>query len=115
PPPGDGKTLLTPAWAPSLRLNPAMHQTYIVDGLGLLPRYFRTTLVDARSWAQLYDIYDGKTYQQVMQLPPGPMINSTLPTTSTEAQQIAGIVAAENALAADHGAAAQQYNAAQVH
>jgi len=115
PPPGNGKTLMTPVWTPALHLNPSTRQTYIIDGLGLSPRYFRTTLADAHSWAQTYDVYDGSTSQCVLQLPPSPMANPSMPAASAEADQTAGIVAAEKEIASGWGPVGQQYNAIQIH
>jgi hypothetical protein len=115
PPSGDGKTAHTAAWSTSLSLAPNTSKTYIVDGLGLFPRYRRTTLLEARSFAQVYTILDGDTYQVVDQLPAGPMANATMPAATAEAEQIAEIGAHENVVAAGNGPAAQQYNATQVH
>jgi hypothetical protein len=58
---------------------------YVVDGLGLFPRYRRTTLVEARSFAQIYTILDGETYQVLDQLLSSTMILKS--TTVTHSSQ----------------------------
>jgi hypothetical protein len=112
---GDGKTPPKATWSPSLSLAPNTKKTYVVDGLGLVPRFRRTTLIEARSAAQSYAVLDGDTYHVVLNLPPGPMANSTTPTMTDVPQQLAGVVAQENVVAAGSGPAAQQYYTSQAH
>jgi len=112
PPSGDGKTPQTAAWASGLN---TATKTYVVNGIGLHPRYRRVGLDEARGNAQVYEILDGDTYQVVTQLPPGPMANASMPAASAVAQQVANVVAQENVVATGGGAAAQQYHAAQAH
>jgi hypothetical protein len=115
PPSGDGKTPKNAAWSSTLRTTSQTTKTYVVDGLGLVPRYRRTILEEARSFAQIYTILDGDTYQVVAQLPPGPMANPSMPTATGIDQQNVNIAAHENVIATSGGAAAEQYNVAQVH
>jgi hypothetical protein len=100
----------------SIYLPTGPKNTYVVDGIGLSPRFRRTTLVDARSFAQTgYTILDGDTYQVVTQLPTGPMVDPSMPIATGVSQHIAQVADAETALATGTGQASQQYNAAQVH
>jgi hypothetical protein len=115
PPSGDGTSPETSTWSSALFLAPNTTPTFVVDALGLLPRYRRTTLEEARSAAQVYTVLDGNTYQAVQQLPAGPMANPSLPAATGEAQQIAEIAEQESVIAASGGDAAEQYNASQVH
>jgi hypothetical protein len=114
-PSGDGKTPQTAAWSPALSTAFNTSKTYVIDGLGLFPRYRRTILVEARSSAQVYTVLDGDTYQVIDQLPAGSMANATMPAASGETEQIAEICAHENLVASGSGPAAEQYNATQVH
>ncbi|KAF1841985.1 uncharacterized protein K460DRAFT_345404 [Cucurbitaria berberidis CBS 394.84] len=115
PPSGDGRTPATAAWAPAMFSTPGTTKTYVVDGLGTFPRYKRTTVADARSWAQVYTILDGDTYQVVTQLPPGPMANPSMPEAAAIAEQTAAIVAHEHTVATGGGTVAAAYNAQQAH
>jgi hypothetical protein len=114
---GDGKAPATATWSPALYTSPpGPKNTYVVDGIGLFPRFRRTTLVDARSFAQTgYTILDGDTYQVVTQLPAGPMVNPSMLIATGVSQHIVQVADAETALAIGTGQASQQYNAAQVH
>jgi hypothetical protein len=114
-PSGDGKTLQTAAWSPTLSLAPETEKTYIVDGLGLSPRYRRTTLADARMFAQVYMVLDGDTYQVIHQLPAGPMANPTMLTATGIPRQFATIIAHESIVASGSGPASQQYQTMQGH
>jgi hypothetical protein len=113
PPSGNGKSPQTAAWSSALTLDPNTKKTYVVDGLGLFPRYRRTTLVDARSAAQVYTVLNGDTYQAVTQLPPGPMANPTMPAATGEAAQIAEIGTHETVVASGTAPAAIQYTETQ--
>jgi hypothetical protein len=115
PPSSDGKTPQTAAWSTSLSSAPDNEKTYVVNAIGLIPRFRRTTLVDARIAGQVYEVLDGDTYEVVTQLPAGPMANATMPAPTGAFQHIAEVVAAETTVATGTGAATEQYNAAQAH
>ena len=112
PPSGDGKTPQTATWASGLDTGA---KTYVVNGIGLFPRYRRVNVDEARGNAQVYQILDGDTYHVVTQLPAGPMANPSMPAATAVAQQEASVIAQENIVATGSGAAAQQYHAAQAH
>ena len=115
PPSGDGKTPGTAAWSTALINAPKSDKTYVVNGLGLIPRYRRTTLQEARMADQVYQILDGDTYESVYQLPAGPMINQTMSNATGTAQQVTEIEEQETAISAGTGPAADQYNASQAY
>ncbi|KAH3946286.1 hypothetical protein HBH98_056900 [Parastagonospora nodorum] len=115
PPSGDGKSPQTATWSPALSINYSAQKTYVVNGLGLVPHYRRTTLVEARSFAQVYTILDGDTYETVHQLPAGPMINPKMPAATSTTQQVTEIEDQETAISTGTGPAADQYNASQAY
>lgn len=106
PPSGDGKSPQIATWSPALALDSNPQKTYVINGLGLSPRYRRTTLVEARSFAQIYIILDGDNYETVHQLPAGPMINQTMPTATGTAQQVTEIEEQETSISTGTGPAA---------
>jgi hypothetical protein len=115
-PSGNGLSPSTAAWSPALFTTSSITETYVVDGVGLSPRFRRTTLAEARSAAQMgYAVLNGQTYQVIQQLPAGPMVNPSMPVATGIQQHIGEVVNAENALATGIGQASEQYNAAQVH
>ncbi|KAF1837371.1 hypothetical protein BDW02DRAFT_164779, partial [Decorospora gaudefroyi] len=81
------------------------------------PRFIRTTVDDARSWAQVYTIYDGDLYEHVAatQIPAGPLSNPSMPAASGVANQMVEVAAHEHAVATGGGPVAQEYAALQVH
>jgi hypothetical protein len=114
---GDGKTPETATWSSALSLVPNTKRTYIVNALGLIPRYRRTTVEETRMAAQVYEVLDGDTYQVVSegQLLAGPVANATMPAPISAFQHMDEVVAAENVVANGTGATTEQYNAAQAH
>ncbi|KAI4626372.1 uncharacterized protein J4E87_004874 [Alternaria ethzedia] len=115
---GDGSTPQKAAWAGIMFQPPGITKNYVVDGVGLFPRYRRTRVEEAREYARLsYTILDGETYEVIpeSQIPPGPIGNPSMPPAAGIVAQMQDIVAHENALATGSGAATDAYNALQVH
>lgn len=115
---GDGSTPQKAAWTSIMFQPPGITKNYVVDGVGLFPRYRRTRVEEARDYARLaYTILDGETYAVVpeAQIPPGPLGNPSMPSAAGIVAQMQEIVAHENALATGLGPATDAYNALQVH
>ncbi|KAI4644779.1 uncharacterized protein J4E78_009598 [Alternaria triticimaculans] len=115
---GDGSTPQKAAWAGIMFQPPGITKNYVVDGVGLFPRYRRTRVEEAREYARLsYTILDGETYEVIpqSQIPPGPIGNPSMPPAAGIVAQMQEIVAHENALATGSGAATDAYNALQAH
>ncbi|KAI4930925.1 uncharacterized protein J4E92_004759 [Alternaria infectoria] len=115
---GDGSTPQKAAWAGIMFQPPGITKNYVVDGVGLFPRYRRTRVEEAREYARLsYTILDGETYEVIPEshIPPGPISNPSMPAAAGIVAQMQDIVAHENALATGSGAATDAYNALQVH
>jgi hypothetical protein len=115
---GDGNITATSTWSGAIFSAPNAKKTYVVDGVGLSPRYRRTTVDEARGFAQLgYTILDGDTYEVIpeSQIPPGPLSNPSMPAAIGIAAQMEQVVSQENAIATGEGPATDAYVAAQVH
>jgi hypothetical protein len=115
---GGGSTPQTATWSGIMFQPPGIIKNYIVDGVGLYPRYRRTRVDEARDAARLsYTILDGETYEVITesQIPPGPLGNPSLPPGTAVVAQMQEIAAHENALATGSGPATDAYNALQAH
>ncbi|KAI4700783.1 hypothetical protein J4E81_003747 [Alternaria sp. BMP 2799] len=115
---GDGSTPQKAAWASIMFQPPGTTKNYIIDGVGLFPRYRRTRVDEAREYARLsYTILDGETYEVIpeSQIPPGPIGNPSMTPATGIVAQMQEIVAHENALATGSGPATDAYNALQAH
>jgi hypothetical protein len=108
PPSGNGSTPKTAVWAS--KSYPAGTKTYVVNGLGLSPRYRRVAVDEARGWAQVYEILDGDSYEVVAQLPVGPMANPSMPAPAAVNQQMATADAQEALIAQGTGPVSDAYH-----
>lgn len=98
PPSGNGTTPQTATW--STKSFPPGTRTYIVDALGLTPRYRRVTLDEARAANQVYPVVlDGSTFLPVQLPAGGNMANSQLPPATGMQQQLATVDEHENVIA----------------
>ncbi|KAI4945615.1 hypothetical protein J4E91_007958 [Alternaria rosae] len=115
---GDGSTPQSAAWSGVMFQPPSITKNYVVDGVGLFPRYRRTRVDEARDFARMsYTILDGETYEVIpeSQIPAGPLGNPSMPPAAGIVAQMQEIAAHENALATGSGPATDAYNALQAH
>jgi hypothetical protein len=92
-------------------------KAYIVDGVGLSPRYRRVTVDEARDFIRhAYTVLNGETHEVVTaaQSPSSPLDNTSMPTATAVPAQLLAVEAQENRIATGSGAATETYNAAQV-
>ncbi|KAK1911505.1 hypothetical protein P3342_012806 [Pyrenophora teres f. teres] len=116
---GDGRSPETAVWSGALSSVLEVKETYVVDGIGLQPRYRRTTMDEARDFARLgYMILDGERYEMVApaQIASGPLSNPSMPAVAAAIEaQMADVITQEGIIATGSGAATDAYNAAQLH
>jgi hypothetical protein len=115
---GDGKTAQTAMWSSDMFRVLGPKKTYIVDGVGLSPRYRRVTVDEVRDFIRhAYTVLDGETHEVITaaQIPSSPLGNPSMPTATAVPAQLLTVEAQENLIATGSGAVTEAYNAAQVH